>query len=64
MSKVLSLHVGKSTICSNPLSATISRKAWLVLLGYFLLVAVCSDQLICRRLKLSPIKYKSVFVSL
>ena len=64
MSKVLSLHVGKSTICSNPLSATISRKAWLVLMGYCLLVAVCSDQLISRRLKSSPIKYKSFFFSL
>jgi hypothetical protein len=35
-SKVLSFLVGKSTICSKPLSATISRNVWLVLIGYCL----------------------------
>ena len=52
----MSLRVGKSTICSNPSSATISRKARLVLIGYCLLVMVCSDQLISGRLKSPPIK--------
>lgn len=47
---------GKPTVCSKPSSATISRKTWLVLIGYCLLVMVCSDQLISGRLKSPPIK--------
>ena len=55
-SKVFSLRVGKSTICSKPLSATVSKKAWLVLVGYCLCVMVCSCQFISGRLKSPPIK--------
>lgn len=48
---MLSLRVVKSTICSNPLSATISKKVWFVLIGYCLFIMDCSDQLMSGKLK-------------
>jgi hypothetical protein len=56
---VFYLLVGKSTICSSRLSATISRNAWFVLWIYSFLVMVCSFQLISGKLKSSSIKNTS-----
>ena len=54
-SKVLSLRVGKSTICSRLLSAKMSRKVLLSLLGYWVLEMDMSLQLMSGKLKSPPI---------
>ena len=54
-SKILSLRVGKSTICSRLLSATMSRNVLLSLLEYWELEIVRSLQLISEKLKSPPV---------
>ena len=62
-SKVLSLRVGKSTICSRMLSATMSRKVLSSLLGYWVLEMVRSLQFMSGKLK-SPLINSTHFLAL
>ena len=46
----------KSTICSRLLSATMSRKAWLTLVGYWVPSALMDSQLMSAWLKSPPVR--------
>ena len=51
---VLSLRVGKLTICSSPLSDVMSKKLWLTRSGYWLASTNSIVQLISGKLKSPP----------
>ena len=62
-SSVFSFLVGKSTICSKPLSDAISRYVWFVPTVYWFGLIVCSDQFVSGRLK-SPASTNMSFLCL